>query len=120
MTREDLTNLADTVMVMPNALILYVCSAATIILLLLLGRHNRKIGWRRNRNNTEWLVTRELYADYAAALLSPGAASLSPPPIEPERLRAQLLALSAALTADERSTPIGAPDMAVMGPDGSA
>ena len=97
---------------MPNIVIFYACSATIVILLLLLARHNRKIGWRRNRNNAGWLAAWQWYADYAPVLPLPGAPRVHRPPPEPEQLRAQLLALSAALAAvDERATPTAAPNV---------
>ena len=86
-------------MVMLNAAIFYACSATIITLLLLLARHNRKTGWRRNHNKDEWLAARQLYADY---LLAPPLAPT--PPVEAalpelELFSEQLLAMGAALAA---------------------
>lgn len=99
-------------MVMLNAVILYACSATIITVLLLLARHNRKTGWRRNRNNAEWIASWQVYADYAAALPVPCAPPIHQPLPEPEQLRAQLLALGAALAAvDERVAPTAAANL---------
>lgn len=94
---------------MPNGLTLYACSATIITLLLLLARHNRKTGWRRNRNNVEYLAAWQLFADFAPVLPPPDAPPAHQPPPEPEQLRTQLLALGAALAAvDERVAPTAA------------
>jgi hypothetical protein len=90
------------VMVMRNVAIFYACSAATIIILVLLALHNRKIGWKRNRIDAAWLPVWQLFDDLTATS-SPGAPASRLPPPEPEELRTQLLALNATLAAlDQR------------------
>ena len=94
---EAFTNLADTVMVMLNAAIFYVYSVAIIAVLLLFALHNRKTGWRPNRNNAELVTLLDLCEGWRAVRETLPS---------PERFRPQLMALSAAL---ERLTPTALP-----------
>ena len=90
---------------MLNAAIFYACSATIITLLLLLARHNRKTGWRRNRIYVEWLAAWQSYLDYAPVLPLPAAPPVHQPQPDPEQLRAQLLALGAALASVDEHAP---------------
>lgn len=94
-------------MVMRNAAIFYAYSAVIITLLLWAARRNRKTGWRRKRIQPEWLPGLRLPVDYP---LPPAAVSSAP--VDPERLRAQLLALGKALAASEQAQPSSYPSTA--------